>query len=93
MNVTVHIPASLGAAFEGRRTLQLGVPKGAELADVLQTLFTLYPRVYFLLPHEGPGARVQLSLFTEPQVARTLRLREGQPLVLVGTQPSRLVDA
>ena len=92
MNVTVHIPPPLVSVFEGRRVLTLGVPEGAELADLLQTLFALYPKAWFLLPHEGAQPRVQLSLFTEPWPEGPLKLREGQPVVLTCAQPTRLAD-
>ncbi len=43
MNVTVIIPKPLQAACEGRARIELGVPGGADVGDVLQTLIALYP--------------------------------------------------
>jgi hypothetical protein len=88
VNVTVHIPVPLCDAFEGRRKLELGVPPQAYLGDVLQTLFSLYPGVWHLLAHEGPAARLQLGLLTEPRAE--LRMREGQRLFLTADMPRRL---
>lgn len=90
MNITVHIPGPLRPAFDGRRRVELAVPEGARLGDVLQTLFALYPKAFHLLPHEGPLTRIQLGLMIEPG---TVQLREGQALVLVVDDPKRIAGA
>ncbi len=90
MNVTVHIPGPLRPAFDGRRRVDLAVPPEAQLGDLLQTLFALYPKAFHLMPHEGSHTRIQLGLMTDPG---ELRLREGQALVLVVDDPKRLADS
>lgn len=43
MNVTVIIAKPLQPACEGRARIELGVPPGADVGEVLQTLIALYP--------------------------------------------------
>ena len=58
MNVTVIVPRSLQAACEGRATISLGVPPSADLADILHTLFSLYPGLQaFIADERRPMAR------------------------------------
>jgi hypothetical protein len=62
MNVTVSVAASLRAAFDGRSRLELGVPNGADLGDVVHTLVTLYPKLLQHLPNDRKPVRQFLSL-------------------------------
>ncbi|PZR11501.1 MAG: hypothetical protein DI536_17915 [Archangium gephyra] len=43
MNITVIIPRALQAACEGRAKIELGVPSGSDLGEIITTLMTLYP--------------------------------------------------
>src|SRR5687768_13485632 len=63
MNVTVMVPNSLRTAVEGRRRLELGVPSSADVGDVLQTLFKLYPKLASHLPNERKPVRQHLNAF------------------------------
>jgi hypothetical protein len=92
MNVTVVIPPSLGMFVGGRRAVELGVPVTADLGDVLQSLFLLYPRLHALQADERFALRKQLQLvmddttFTELAKGRS-GLREGKKLFLSGWPP------
>ncbi len=52
MNITVIIPKTLQGACEGRAKIELGVPPTTDLADVIQTLMTLYPGLRALVANE-----------------------------------------
>lgn len=52
MNVTVIIPRLLQAACEGRAKIELGVPPTSDVADVLQTLMSLYPGLRAFVSNE-----------------------------------------
>lgn len=52
MNVTVIIPRLLQAACEGRAQIELGVPPSSDVADVLQTLMSLYPGLRAFVANE-----------------------------------------
>jgi len=52
MNVTVIIPRLLQAACEGRSKIELGVPPTSDVADVLQTLLSLYPGLKAFVANE-----------------------------------------
>ena len=45
MNVTVLVPRSLRTAVDGRVKLSLGLPPTADVGDLLEALFTLYPKL------------------------------------------------
>jgi hypothetical protein len=92
VTITVHVATALVPALDGRRRVDLGVPHGSELPHVLQTLFSLYPRLQAYLPNERRGKLgIQLSLMFRPRVSG-LSLRDGEPLFLVAGQPRRLAD-
>lgn len=94
MNVTVHVAGALQGALDGRRKVELGMPSGAELPDVLQTLISLYPKLRVLIPHESKARALQLNVMYEPaNEAMPLRMIEGQRLYLVAGQPKRLSDS
>ncbi len=89
MTITVHVPPPLLAAFEGRNRIDLGVPANASLGDVLQAVFSLYPRLATFMAHERSGATMELSVLLAPGVD-SFRLRDGERLFLVARQPRRL---
>ncbi|MBI3185686.1 MAG: hypothetical protein HYZ28_26405 [Myxococcales bacterium] len=62
MNVTVVVPQALRPVFDGRRRIELGVPRGADLGDVLQALLVLYPKLAQHLPSERKPVRQHLNL-------------------------------
>lgn len=55
MNVTVMVPSALKVAVDGRQKLQLGVPPGTGVAEVLQTLLKLYPKLGQYVTNDRPG--------------------------------------
>lgn len=65
MNVTVLVPSTLRAAVDGKHKLDLGVPAGAGVGDVLQTLLTLYPKLRGAMASETRPRRQQLSVVFE----------------------------
>ena len=52
MNITVIIPKSLQGACEGRAKIELGVPPTSDLADIIQTLMSLYPGLRAFVANE-----------------------------------------
>jgi molybdopterin converting factor small subunit len=70
VNVTVLVPATLRAAVDGKHKLDLGVPAGAGVGEVLQTLLTLYPKLRGALASETRLRRQQLTVVVEPRSAR-----------------------
>jgi hypothetical protein len=69
VNVTVLVPSTLRAAVDGKHKLDLGVPAGAGIGDVLQTLLTLYPKLRSALASETRLRRQQLTVVFEPRPA------------------------
>ena len=65
MNVTVLVPASLRSALDGKRRVELGVPAGSGVGEVLQTLLTLYPKLSRMVATERRHGRQGLTLFFE----------------------------
>jgi molybdopterin converting factor small subunit len=65
VTVTVLVPASLRSALEGKRRVELGVPAGAGVGDVLQALLTLYPKLARVVATEGRHGHAGLTLFFE----------------------------
>jgi hypothetical protein len=70
VNVTVLVPATLRAAVDGKHKLDLGVPAGAGVGEVLQTLLTLYPKLRAALASDTRLRRQQLTVVVEPRPAR-----------------------
>lgn len=92
MNVTIVLSASLRPLMEGRAQIELGVPLTADVGDLLQTLFTLYPRLRPLQADERLARRGQLQLFFDERTSRALTqrrgaLREGERLFLSALLP------
>jgi hypothetical protein len=52
MNITVIIPKTLQGACEGRSKIELGVPPTSDLADIIQTLMSLYPGLKAFVANE-----------------------------------------
>jgi hypothetical protein len=52
VNVTVIIPRTLQGACEGRARIELGVPPSSDLADIIQTLMSLYPGLRAFVANE-----------------------------------------
>ena len=67
MNVTVLVPSTLRSAVDGKHKLDLGVPAGAGVGDVLQTLLTLYPKLRSAMASETRLRRQQLTVVFEPR--------------------------
>jgi molybdopterin converting factor small subunit len=65
VNVTVLVPSSLRYALEGKRRVELGVPAGSGVGEVLQTLLTLYPKLVRVVATERQHGRQGLTLFFE----------------------------
>jgi len=65
VNVTVLVPSSLRATLGGKRRVELGVPAGSGVGEVLQTLLTLYPKLSRALASERQHGRQGLTLFYE----------------------------
>ena len=70
MNVTVLVPSTLRAAVDGKHRLDLGVPAGAGVGEVLQTLLTLYPKLRSAMASDTRLRRQQLTVVVEPRSAR-----------------------
>lgn len=49
LDIIVVVAPSLRGAFEGRRTVNLGLPATAGVGEVVETLLKLYPRTRNLL--------------------------------------------
>jgi len=67
VNVTVLVPATLRSAVDGKHKLDLGVPAGAGVGEVLQTLLTLYPKLRAAMASETRPRRQQLTVVVEPR--------------------------
>lgn len=67
MNVTVLVPSTLRAAVDGKHKLDLGVPAGAGVGEVLQTLLTLYPKLRSAMASETRLRHQQLTVVMEPR--------------------------
>jgi hypothetical protein len=92
VNVTVLVPATLRSAVDGKHKLDLGVPAGAGVGEVLQTLLTLYPKLRAAMASETRPRRQQLTVVVEPR--SSLRgAREGVRVWLFApagaTEPAR----
>jgi len=92
LNVTVAIPPTLRGAMEGRKQVLLGVPRGADVGDVLETLLRLYPRLIHHVASDRKVVASTLSLLLPEQGAKDLAsrrtgLREGTCLYLSAGLP------
>lgn len=66
MNVTVHVAPALWRVLEGRRRLELGLPHGADAAELWDTLLALYPGLRACLPGDLDGRARLLGLWGVP---------------------------
>jgi len=76
-DVTVVVPASLRSIFEGRTEVRLGVPATAGVADVLETLLRLYPRLHGQLASDRDGARRHMHLAVGEATSAQLAAGQG----------------
>ncbi|HSP19304.1 MAG TPA: hypothetical protein VLQ79_07315 [Myxococcaceae bacterium] len=67
--MTVLVPSTLRSAVDGKHKLDLGVPAGAGVGEVLQTLLTLYPKLRSAMASEMRLRRQQLTVVFEPRPA------------------------
>jgi hypothetical protein len=92
LNVSVHIAPQLQGATEGRSRLEIGLPAGAGLGELLESLFALYPKLREFLAHEGARpAGQELSILLSREVD-TLWLRPEEPVYLVASRSRRLTE-
>jgi len=66
VNVTVLVPSTLRSAVDGKQKLDLGVPAGSGVGEVLQTLLTLYPKLRAAMASETRPRRQQMTVVVEP---------------------------
>jgi len=96
VNVTVMVPNVLRAAVDGRLKLSLGLPPSADVGDLLEVLFTLYPKLKLHVASDKSSKVQQLTLCGSEATAKDVRgrwrLHEGQTLYLSAPQSSRLVS-
>jgi hypothetical protein len=96
MNVTVLIPRSLKTAVEGKAKLSLGLPPSADLGDLVEALFTLYPKLRLHLASDQGAKAQQLNLYladaSSPGLSWRGRLKEGQTLYLSAPPAKRLAS-
>ena len=91
MNVTVIVSHHLRDAVEGRRRLELGLPRTADVGDVVEALLSLYPKLFQHLASERHAERRQMSIYWNAQPGRrTDRFKEGQRVYLMALKPKRL---
>ncbi len=89
MNVTVLVPSSLRAALDGKRRVELGVPAGSGVGEVLQTLLTLYPKLARVLASERQHGKQGLTLFYEEAGTRKGRREHARVwLFAPGAEPA-----
>lgn len=91
VNVTLLASRNLRPALEGRERIELGLPRSATLADVLETLFNLYPKLGRFLASERRTARSALQLMVDERSGRALAagitLKEGDRVYLSAPAP------
>lgn len=93
-DVTIVVPTSLRPIFDGRPEVRLGVPATADVADVLETLLRLYPKLQARLASDRDGTRRHLHLLLGEQASWQLArgrggLVAGQRLYLFGLGKER----
>jgi hypothetical protein len=97
VNVTVMVPRVLRAAFEGRIKVNLGLPATADVGDLLEALFKLYPKLKQHVASDHQGNQGQhLSLYSSEagstDISWLARLKEGQTLYLSVPPARRLAS-
>ncbi|MFP2933507.1 hypothetical protein ACLESO_51865, partial [Pyxidicoccus sp. 3LG] len=63
--------------FEGRRELSLGVPDGAGVGDVLESLLKLYPRAWQYLLRERGSSSLHLHIALDEGASGELARGQG----------------
>ena len=86
------LPRSLRLLLDGKRQVELGVPARADVGDVLQSLFMLYPKLRQVVSTERRVVRQQLMLWMGERATNDLAhqrsgLREGERLYLCALAP------
>jgi hypothetical protein len=96
VNVVVMIPKALKAAVDGRAKLNLGLPPNSDVGDLLDTLFTLYPKLKSHVASDKRAKQQHLNVYVSEVGAKDIswrkRLREGQTLYLSAPQAKRLAS-
>lgn len=97
MNVTVMVPKSLRPSVEGKVKVNLGLPPSANVGDLLEALFTLYPKLKQHVASDKNAKANHLTLFAADSPFKDgprwrIGLREGQTLYLSAAQPKRLAS-
>lgn len=92
MNVLIVIPRTLKHLMDGRRQVELGIPSTADVGDVLQSLFSLYPKLKTAMANERRLVRQQMSLWLDERASQELArhglgMREGDRLYLCAPAP------
>jgi hypothetical protein len=93
LNVTVVVPRTLRPLLEGRRELHFGAPASANLGDLLETLFRLYPQLGRKMISDTEPGRAGVHVAIGEQAALDLAhhgtgVKEGLRIYLV-SPPSR----
>lgn len=89
MTVTVLVPVSLRAALDGKRRVELGVPPGAGVGDILQALLTLYPKLARRVATERRAGRPGLTLFFQDGATRGGRREHARVWLFAPSAQSR----
>jgi len=90
VNVTVLVPSNLRAALDGKRRVELGVPAGSGVGEVLQTLLTLYPKLARVVATERQHGRQGLTLFYEEAGTRRGRREHARVFLFApSAEPAR----
>ena len=89
MNVTVLVPATLRSAVDGKHKLDLGVPAGSGVGEVLQTLLTLYPKLRAAMASETRPRRQQLTVVVEPRSAQRGAREAVRVWLFAAAEPAR----
>lgn len=86
MNVTLMISPTLRPAVDGRESIELGVPRSANVGDVLETLLTLYPKLARFLASERRGSVIS-GIHLMVRGGHPDKLHEGERLYLTAARP------
>ena len=96
MNVTVLVPRALRAAMEGKGKVSLGLPATADVGDLFEALFALYPKLKLHVASDKGAKPQHLNLYSAEAGTQGIswrsRLREGQTLYLSAPLAKRLVS-
>jgi hypothetical protein len=98
MNIVIEIAPPLIAAVDGRRRLELGVPPNSDVADIVDTLLKLYPKLVNhvttdRLRKSQTGMNVYWSGKNKGEMPVKSRLLEGQTVYLCASPSKRLAES